>query len=35
LSTGRGQGMMGGQRGNNRGGNFTDKNNDGICDRMQ
>jgi len=35
LATGRGQGMMGGQRGNNRGGNFTDKNNDGICDRMQ
>ena len=32
---GRGHGMMGGQRGQNREGNFIDKNGDGICDRMQ
>lgn len=33
---GQGRGMMsGGQRGQNRGGNFIDANNDGICDRMQ
>ena len=36
LGNGRGRGMMGkGQRGQNAGGNFIDKNADGICDRMQ
>lgn len=32
---GRGQGMMNGQHGQGRGGNFSDKNGDGVCDRMQ
>ncbi|EKD58347.1 MAG: hypothetical protein ACD_56C00146G0006 [uncultured bacterium] len=32
---GRGQGSMGGQRGQNRGGNFVDANNDGICDHLR
>ena len=31
----QGRGMMGGQRGQNGGGNFVDANGDGICDRMQ
>jgi hypothetical protein len=35
LGAGKGQGAMGGQRGNNARGNFVDKNNDGVCDRMQ
>jgi len=42
LGQGNGNGMMGGrvvgnsgQRGQNRGGNFVDANNDGICDHMQ
>lgn len=32
---GHGKGMMGGQRGQNKGGNFVDANGDGKCDRMQ
>lgn len=32
---GQGRGMMNGQRGQNKGGNFIDKNGDGICDHMQ
>lgn len=32
---GNGQGMMNGQRGQNRNGNFVDQNNDGICDHRQ
>jgi hypothetical protein len=32
---GRGQGMMGGQRGQNRNGNFVDANGDGGCDNMR
>ena len=32
---GQGRGMMGSQRGQNAGGNFVDKNGDGICDHMQ
>ena len=42
LGQGGGRGMMSGraagnqgQRGQNRGGNFVDANNDGICDHMQ
>ena len=37
LGTGNGQGkgMMNGQRGQNRNGNFADANGDGVCDRMQ
>lgn len=35
LGMGQGRGMMGGQRGQNAGGNFIDQNNDGICDHMQ
>ncbi len=30
-----GKGMMTGQRGQNMGGSFSDKNGDGVCDRMQ
>jgi hypothetical protein len=32
---GRGQGMMGGQRGQNRVGNFVDADGDGACDHLQ
>lgn len=32
---GRGQGMMGGQRGQNRGGNFVDADGNGACDNMR
>lgn len=32
---GRGQGMMSGQRGQNRGGNFIDADGDGRCDNMR
>lgn len=32
---GRGQGMMGAQRGQNRGGNFVDVDGNGNCDRMR
>lgn len=35
LGSGRGRGMMGSQRGQNVGGNFVDKNGDGICDHIQ
>ncbi len=35
LGGGQGRGMMGGQRGQNRNGNFSDLNNDGLCDRMR
>lgn len=35
MGNGQGRGMMNGQRGQNRGGNFIDKNGDGICDHMQ
>ncbi|MDD5396442.1 MAG: hypothetical protein PHW24_00085 [Candidatus Moranbacteria bacterium] len=35
MQNGQGRGMMNGERGQNRGGNFIDANNDGICDRMQ
>ncbi|MDP1884344.1 MAG: hypothetical protein Q8L10_03155 [Candidatus Moranbacteria bacterium] len=35
LGLGQGQGRMGANRGQNAGGNFVDKNGDGICDRMQ
>lgn len=35
MGSGQGRGMMNEQRGQNRGGNFIDKNGDGICDRMQ
>jgi hypothetical protein len=35
LGNRQGRGMMGGQRGQSAGGNFVDKNGDGICDRMQ
>jgi len=31
----QGRGMMNGNRGQNRGGNFVDANGDGICDHMQ
>lgn len=34
LGNGQGRGMMGGQRGQNRGGNFVDADGDGNCDRM-
>jgi hypothetical protein len=35
LGLGQGNGMGRGERGQNRGGNFVDKNNDGVCDRGQ
>ena len=35
VEDGQGRGMMGSQRGQNKGGNFVDKNGDGICDHMQ
>lgn len=36
LGNGQGKGRMnGGQRGQNKGGNFVDANGDGLCDRMQ
>lgn len=35
LGDGQGRGMMRGQRGQNNGGNFVDKNGDGACDRMR
>ncbi len=35
MGSGQGRGMMGSQRGQNAGGNFVDKNGDGICDHMQ
>lgn len=35
LHNGQGRGMMGQERGQNRGGNFVDKNGDGICDHLQ
>jgi Spy/CpxP family protein refolding chaperone len=35
LGQGGGKGMMGGQRGQNRGGNFVDANGDGKCDNMR
>lgn len=35
AGSGHGKGMMNGQRGQNRGGNFIDKNGDGTCDHLQ
>jgi len=35
LHNGQGRGMIGQERGQNRGGNFVDANKDGICDHMQ
>ena len=35
MGSGQGRGMMGSQRGQNRGGNFVDANNNGICDHME